>query len=107
MLKGCECDPENPPKIPVCDIVWAMSHSPKAWTDFWVLYPSLFPCEKEKFDSYFAKHPFSLKQVQDEQVVEDKMQSLWNKQGVYVMKPKVTKPTYLPPTVLPKLPRRC
>ncbi len=87
-------------------ILHALEHSPKAWKDFWILYPSLFPCEKERFDLLFAANPYLTKQVQDEQVFSDKNMNLWNKQGIHLGgAPPLA--TNLPPTVLPKFPPKC
>jgi len=106
-LKGCCCDEEN--KIVLDDdfILHALQHSPKAWKDFWVLYPSLFPCEKERFDQLFSANPYMLKQVKDEQVFSDQSQELWNKQGIHLGGGGGQQKLNLPPTALPKIPPKC
>jgi len=84
MLKGCPCDPNNPVKLNLCMFLDIYIQSKKAKEDFWKLYPSLFPCEKEKFDELFAQNPWTKKySLEDDQFIEDKFQSAMNKIPVY------------------------
>jgi hypothetical protein len=56
-LKGCICDPKNPIRLQDCFIVDALQRSIKACKDFDLLWPSLFPCEKERFETLFRDNP--------------------------------------------------
>jgi len=56
-LKGCECDPDNPIRLQDRFIIYALQHSHVACRDYDRLYPSLFPCEKERFDILFTDNP--------------------------------------------------
>jgi len=106
-LKGCCCDEENPVVLGDEFIIYALQHTPKAWKDFWVLYPSLFPCEKERFDQLFAANPYLIKQVTNEQSAEDQAQGLWNKQGIHLNFGGSQQKLNLPPTAQPRRPVKC
>lgn len=68
----------------LCVFLDIYTKSKKAHDDFWKLYPSLFPCEKEKFDELFAHNPWAKKySVEDDQHLEDKFQTAMNKIPVY------------------------
>lgn len=82
-LKGCECDPDNPIRLQDCFILDALQHSQKARDDFCLLYPALFPCEKERFDILFQDNPFLTKKVIDPTTVSDKFQSSMNQSPIY------------------------
>jgi len=58
MLKGCDCDPDNPIALQDCFIIHAIQMSQVARTDLCTLYPALFPCEKERLDLLFTDNPF-------------------------------------------------
>lgn len=83
MLRGCECDPNNPVRLPDCFIIHALQTSQKARDDFNRLYPVLFPCEKERFDILFEDNPFNAKLREDQTVTEDKFQRKMNQIPVY------------------------
>lgn len=102
-LKGCCCDEENPIVLDDDFIIHALQKSPKAWKDFWVLFPSLFPCEKERFDHLFEGNPWLFKQVQSEQAFLDYSMAKWNKEGVMtVQSAGGQQKLNLPPTALKK-----
>jgi hypothetical protein len=82
-LKGCECDPDNPIRLQDCFILHAIQHSNKARNDFCDLYPSLFPCEKERFDILFGDNPFISQLVVDITSNEDTFQRRMNNIPVY------------------------
>jgi hypothetical protein len=83
LLKGCECDPDNPIQLQDCFVIHAIQHSYKARKDFCDLYPSLFPCEKERFDLLFGENPMLTRVVQDETAYEDTFQRRMNNIPVY------------------------
>jgi hypothetical protein len=62
-----------------CFIIWALQHSQKAREDFCTLYPALFPCEKERFDTLFAENPYVFKIVLCQTDYEDNFQRAMNK----------------------------
>lgn len=84
-LKGCECDPNNPPVLPIETIIHIIMLSPKAKQDFLLLYPSLFPCEKEKFDVWFKENPWTKKKILDDHDYADAFQSAINKTPIYAV----------------------
>lgn len=85
-LKGCECDPCNPPFLPVDTLLEIYYKIPKAKEDFWKLYPSLFPCEKEKFDKAFEKNPWATKyELGDDMDIEDAFQKKMNTGPIYAV----------------------
>lgn len=82
-LKGCVCDPDNPIRLQDCFILWAIEHSQQARDDFCKLYPSLFPCEKERFDLLFGDNPLLSKLVVCQTDYEDTFQRRMNNIPVY------------------------
>lgn len=83
LLRGCECDPCNPIRLQDCFIIHALQTSRRARCDFDALYPSLFPCEKERFDILFEDNPFISKLREDITTTEDKFQRRMNNIPVY------------------------
>jgi len=83
LLKGCECDPENPIRLQDCFVLHAIQHSTKARKDFCDLYPSLFPCEKERFDILFGDNPLLTNLVVCSMNYEDTFQRRMNNIPVY------------------------
>lgn len=83
LLKGCECDPDNPIRLQDCFVLHAIQHSAKARKDFCDLYPSLFPCEKERFDVLFGDNPLLTNLVVDSTSYEDTFQRRMNNIPVY------------------------
>jgi hypothetical protein len=78
MLRGCPCDPLNPVRLQDCFILHAIQHSQVARDDFCLLYRSLFPCEKERFDLLFADNPMLSRKVTDCTTSEDTFQRRMN-----------------------------
>lgn len=83
LLKGCECDPDNPIRLQDCFILWAIEHSTVARTDFDVLWPALFPCEQERFTLLFGENVMLSRLVQDDITNGDLFQSKMNRIPVY------------------------
>jgi len=83
LLKGCECDPDNPIRLQDCFIIHAIQHSALARTDFDKLCPSLFPCEKERFEILFRDNPMLSRKVECPTTYEDTFQRRMNKIPVY------------------------
>jgi len=107
MLKGCECDPDNPIMLQDCFILHAIQHSHKARKDFCDLYPSLFPCEKERFDILFEDNPLLTNLVVDMTTNEDRFQRRMNDIPVYTSGVRGAKRSpvgtvNLPPHLAPK-----
>ena len=118
LLKGCECDPDNPIRLQDCFIVHALRHSCKARDDFELLCKAFFPCEKERFEILFADNPWAKKKVMDPMTVTDMFQSVMNKRiPVYTSGPQggrrlpranVAQTFNFPPELAPKRqPVRC
>lgn len=83
-LKGCDGDPNNKPVLQLNMILDILFKNKVAQKDFWKLYPSLFPCEKEKFDKAFEKNPYLKKyMLADDTDVSDKFMSWVNKTPIY------------------------
>ena len=82
-LKGCVCDPNNPPVLPIETIIHLIMLSPKAKKDYELLYPSLFPCEKEKFDNWFKNNPWTKNPIWDDRAAADAFQHQLNKTPIY------------------------
>lgn len=110
-LKGCECDPDNPIRLQDCFILHAIEHSQKARDDFCLLYPSLFPCEKERFDLLFQDNPMLTRLVVDETSSEDTFQRRMNnipvhtagrRGGLRLPVGHVSQVVNLPPHLAPK-----
>jgi len=107
-LKGCECDPDNPIRLQDCFILHAIEHSQQARDDFCALYPSLFPCEKERFDILFEDNPLLTRLVLDQMTDGDVFQSRMNRRiPVYTSGPNgalraPVRSVNLPPTLAPK-----
>jgi|GEM_PF-3882481 len=116
-LKGCECDPENPIRLADCFILHALQHSMKARADFEALYPTLFPCEQERFELLMEESPYLFKLVLDERDDADAFQRRMNDIPVHVAGPRggrrlpithQAQALTLPPWFAPKAqPRRC
>jgi hypothetical protein len=117
LLKGCECDPDNPIRLHECFIFHAITHSARARHDFDVLYESLFPCEKERFTLLFRDNPMLSRLVVDCTTASDQFQSRLNRIPVYTAGQnggrrlpvgRVSQLMQLPPHFAPKSqPRRC
>lgn len=78
LLKGCECDPDNPIQLQDCFIIHAIEQSQKARTDFCLLHPALFPCERERFDLLFGDNPFLSRLREDTTTTSDTFQRRMN-----------------------------
>lgn len=111
LLKGCECDPDNPIRLQDCFIIHAVQHSQKARNDFCDLYPSLFPCEKERFDLLFGDNPMLSRKVVCQMDYEDTFQRRMNNIPVYTSGSRgglrlpaghVSQVVNLPPHLAPK-----
>lgn len=111
LLRGCECDPDNPVRLQDCFILHAIQHSQKARDDFCKLYPSLFPCEKDRFDTLFADNPMLSRKVTDCTTSEDTFQRRMNRIPVYTAGKlgarrlpvgRVSQVVNLPPHLAPK-----
>jgi len=117
LLKGCECDPENPIRLQDCFILHAIQHSQKARDDFVRLYPALFPCEKERFDLLFQDNPMLTRLVLDDREDADTFQRRMNRIPVYTSGLRgglrlpvahVSQIVNLPPHLAPRAqPRQC
>jgi hypothetical protein len=83
MLKGCPCDPCNPVMLQDCFILHALQTSQRARDDFDKLCPSLFPCEKERFEILFKDNPALTKLRQCTTEITDTFQSRMNRIPVY------------------------
>lgn len=83
LLKGCECDPENPIQLQDCFILHAIEQSQKARNDFCTLYPALFPCEQERLDILIEDNPLLSKLREDPTTATDKFQARMNRIPVY------------------------
>lgn len=83
LLKGCECDPDNPIRLQDCFILHAIQHSQKARDDFNALCPALFPCERERFEILFRDNPLLTQKVVCETDYEDTFQRRMNRIPVY------------------------
>jgi hypothetical protein len=83
LLKGCPCDPDNPVQLQDCFILHAIQTSQLARDDFCKLYPSLFPCEKERFDILFEDNPFLTKLRECTTDTSDTFQRRMNNIPVY------------------------
>lgn len=111
LLRGCCCDPDNPIRLQDCFILHAIQHSQVARDDFCKLYPSLFPCEKERFDTLFADNPMLTRLVTDCTTSEDTFQRRMNRipvytagklGGRYLPVGRVAQTINLPPHLAPK-----
>lgn len=117
LLRGCCCDPENPIRLQDCFILHAIQHSQVARDDFNKLYPVLFPCEKERFDTLFADNPMLSRKVTDCTTSEDTFQRRMNRipvytagklGGRYLAVGRVAQIVNLPPHLAPKMqPKGC
>lgn len=117
LLKGCCCDPENPVRLQDCFILHALQNSQKARDDFCKLYPSLFPCEKERFDILFQDNPFLIKKRECTTRTSDTFQRRMNnipvrtagaRGGLRLPVGHVSQVVNLPPHLAPKQqPSKC
>ena len=117
LLKGCECDPENPIRLQDCFIMHAISHSSLARKDFDTLYPALFPCEQERFQLLFGDNPMLSRLIEDPMLNSDVFQSKMNRIPVYTAgrnggrflpTGRVAQNVQLPPHFAPRQqPRNC
>jgi hypothetical protein len=112
-LKGCECDPDNPIRLQEYFIIWALQHSAIACRDFDLLYPALFPCEKERFDIIFRDNPRYKRMWACPTEMEDRFQSRMNDIPVHTAGPQGgfrggRGAMRLPPHLQPKTqPKKC
>ena len=116
-LKGCECDPENPIRLQARFILHAIEQSQKARDDFNLLYPALFPCEQERFDTLFEENPLLTRLVVSQIQSADTFQRRMNNIPVHTAGPygggrrpitHQAQALTLPPWFAPKSqPRRC
>lgn len=83
LLKGCECDPDNPIQLQDCFILHAIQTSQQARDDFCRIYPALFPCEKERLDLLIQDNPFLSKLSEDQTTTTDTFQRRMNNIPVY------------------------
>lgn len=117
LLKGCECDPDNPIRLQDCFIIWAIEHSSVARRDFDLLFESLFPCEKERFTLLFGDNPMLSRLITDYTIQEDTFQRKLNWTPIYtagrlggrrLAVGRVSQHMQLPPHLAPRVqPRRC
>ena len=114
-LRGCECDPNNPIRLPDIFIVNILQGSNVACDDFDKLWPSLFPCEKERFEILFRDNPRYKKMFLCPTEAEDRFQSRMNNIPVHTagkngglrlnmghVKGSIRLPPHLQPKVQPK-----
>lgn len=117
MLKGCECDPNNPIRLQDCFILDAIEHSYKARKDFNALYPALFPCEQERLDLLIRDNPMLARLSQDHISNSDQFQAKMNQIPVRTVGPlggrrlpvgRVVQHLQLPPHLAPRRqPTKC
>lgn len=106
-LKGCTCDPDNPIVLQLDMILHILATNTKAREEFWKLYPSLFPCEKEKFDNMFKENPWlKVHYYGNPQDINDNFQSKMNATPIYqvILNAPPKKVPGAPPFTWPKCP---
>ena len=88
LLKGCECDPDNPIQLQDCFILHAIEQSQKARDDFDTIYPALFPCEKERLDALINDNPLLSRLRECDTVTTDTFQRRMNNIPVHTSGPR-------------------